>query len=353
MPKPETLAQLVRHLSLMLSKPRAPQLSSEALLFDRFLYKNANQHKTAKYFKMATRVKKLLARLQRSELEKCVRAVLGAMAVKNPKSYKPSDSDVLPDISLLTSLLDAIKTHHVLLKLTVCSTRAAYCSFKVVAAQTYFVPLMLTFMAVLSRIHQIALSIMKDLQDSYEALHRIASKDIPQPKKMKGVASKAVDSGIKLSDLSPLLSSDLEDVYQTEESMDLFDSQFVPSMSSLPLTEVPLIRTPAESLAPELDIFFTSMESTSKPKSNATGKKRAIEAEDIPSVSSIEPGTKKAKTDGHASAIDAKSERMANDSLVASKSKSKSSVVMPKNKKFAKPKKKGLSANEIDAIFGL
>ncbi|KAJ3031928.1 UNVERIFIED_CONTAM: hypothetical protein HDU68_010008 [Siphonaria sp. JEL0065] len=312
---------------------------------------------------MGLRSKKILRRLNQSDLVAKARALLDQLGVRNPKNYKPSKDDKIPDSYLFVDLLVAIKNHHTLLKHLVCATRAAYCSCKVVAAQTYFVPLMVSFMAVYARLHQISLSIMADLENSYRSLYFIATKELAIT-----VVTTATTPTIKidLRDMDPMLSSDLADLFQETERPDLLDDGF--NSSSLLdkdsiIEERPLDQGPVETLNPELDMFFSSnsvassaaapINSVSQPV--AKGKKRPLGIVDekpkqpLPtkeiSLDAVQQKSKKLKADIGIASPSAKSKP---EALKAAVSKNPSKVA-------AKPKanKKKLSADEIDAIFGL
>ncbi|KAI9350708.1 hypothetical protein BDR26DRAFT_1003544 [Obelidium mucronatum] len=349
-----TTAKCVRHSSLLSAKTIPPQFTVEAAIFERFCYKNKNQHKSAKYYQMAMRTRKLVKRLESSQVVAKAKALLDQMGVRNPKSYKPSKDDKLPEASLIADLLIAVANHHTLLKHVVCSTRAGYSSCKVVAAQTYFIPLMLSFMAVFARLHQISLSVMKDLEDSYQSLYSIATKEL-NAKSVKTATSAAAASSIDFRDLEPMLNTDLHDLFRETGSTDLFDyntsstTDMLESIAKDATKEQVLEQLPVETLAPELDMFFSSAAiPTAIPLKSESKKRLAGDLLAEKSDSKLEVEKQAAKKQKKTPQLESPAGKA--DLKV---SKKVEAIVKMKKKATVKGKTNKLSADEIDAIFGL
>ncbi|KAJ3287376.1 hypothetical protein HDU79_005727 [Rhizoclosmatium sp. JEL0117] len=365
----------VRHFSLLTSKPQPDQLPIEAALFLRLIYKNRNQHGNTKYFQMAMRTKKVLRRISESCVMVVARKALDSVGVKNPKNYKPSGNDKVPDAVIIAELLVEVRNLHLLMRHLVCSTRAGYSSFKVVAMQTYFIPTMLTFMAIFARLHQLALSVMDDLALSYEALRDILVNEME--------ATVVTVEGGRMVDVVGMeerLSNDLTDLYGESERGGVEDLladyaettgrtdllSFTDSQQEIETeADLALDSGTTEALAPELDMFFASSTVTTEPSpgSNATKKKKKRKAGDNPSpvddavkqTELLATSSKKPKTE-----LMADTQQSQKPSSISSKSLSSSSnsaaakakLLLAKQKKPKSTKSK-MSADEIDAIFGL
>ncbi|KAJ3081627.1 hypothetical protein HK100_009841 [Physocladia obscura] len=190
-------AQSVRHFSLLIAKSQPVAFATDTAILGRILYKNKSQHKSSKLFAHATKVYRLLNRIDaNANIRVIITKVLQSMNIStNPKKYVPKPTDKPPNPQLLAELLFAISNAHTLHKHVITATRAAYwfvllmelskylfvpnidSSSKAVAVQTYFLPLCMTLMAICARLHFLSQIIMKDLAFSYQALYTFAVKD--------------------------------------------------------------------------------------------------------------------------------------------------------------------------------
>ncbi|KAL2912842.1 hypothetical protein HK105_207623 [Polyrhizophydium stewartii] len=137
------------------------RLWRELRLLDRLCRRSTNQHRAAEYQRKTAHVRRVLERLRGLRLESLLPERPRAGAGHSAATKSTVDATPFP------VLLRLVGAYAVLCKgLEV--LEAAYLSYRGVAMQTYFMPLMLSLSAVVARLHVLARDLVKQCETCYD-----------------------------------------------------------------------------------------------------------------------------------------------------------------------------------------
>ncbi|KAI8612063.1 hypothetical protein BC830DRAFT_1171382 [Chytriomyces sp. MP71] len=336
----EATSQAVRHLSLLLKRSVPPQFVSEARVLDRLVYKNRNQHRSAKHFSHALKVRRIVKRLLGAHLHGAVKTLLASMNVGNPKKFKPSSNDTKPDVVHFKALLEALTYNHSLLSLLADASLAAYLSLKQVASLSYFIPMCLTLMAVCARLRHYSALIKKDLEEAYTILRVFGSR-------VCAFDLEAFHDAIDDTSREKKLAQEFDLFDHQDGETDRSETRYSEAEDERAFPLLPL--QPAECLASDLDFFSsrTTANVIHESDGNVVGKTSADVKKRKVQTPVVESTTKKVARVSYTPLIKGNSSKKLGERPASFPQKSR-----PQNQRKKATSGKQSGGSEIDDIFG-
>ncbi|KAJ3354763.1 hypothetical protein HDU83_004678 [Entophlyctis luteolus] len=294
-PPPNLFAALVR-LASKDGPDAAGLFDTERQLLVRLIYKTKSQHRHAKHFHHAAHAARILSKASHPNLDvrHIASQLLADANISSKKKLKRADYSQLPEdkiIELLFALRAIYSLHQQFLDVSL----TAYCSFKAVAVQTFFLPTCLTFMAIFARLRLLSQSTLREVCECYEVIYlAIANghdRSVPQD------AESADSDGVRklsFSMLKPQLQAVASEIFEdtVTGSDELPVSLGLTAGDSAEMRDRAALAVVEEELDPELNEFFSAPTAGSVHRGQKpTGQrgKRAAET--------AKRKTKKAKTE--------------------------------------------------------